>query len=113
MEAYFTVLIETLWPKERILEVYLNVIELGHGVYGVEAASQRFFRKRASQINPYEASLLAAVLPNPRRFKVDRPSSYVMRRQRRIMQRAAPILAAAPPVIDSSDLKLEEETEEN
>jgi monofunctional biosynthetic peptidoglycan transglycosylase len=114
LEAYFTVMIETVWPKERILEVYLNVIELGHGVYGVEAASQRFFRKPAAKINPYEASLLAAVLPNPRRFRVERPSGYVMKRQRRIMRRAAPILAATPTVMeDPTDLKLEEETEQN
>ena len=112
LEAYFTVMIEMAWPKERILEVYLNVIELGHGVYGVEAASQRFFKKSAARINPYEASLLAAVLPNPRRFRVDRPSGYVMKRQRRIMYRAAPILATAPVVnVDSTDLKLEEESD--
>jgi monofunctional biosynthetic peptidoglycan transglycosylase len=112
MEAYFTVLIEAIWPKERILEVYLNVIEIGPGVYGVEAASQRFFRKPAHLINPYEASLMAAVLPNPRRFRVDRPSNYVMRRQRRIMQRSAPVLAVTPPPpADPDDLKLEEETE--
>jgi monofunctional biosynthetic peptidoglycan transglycosylase len=81
LEAWFTVLIETLWPKTRILEVYLNIIELGKGVYGVEAASQKFYRKSASQLSRSEAALLAAVLPNPQRFRVNRPSSYVLSRR--------------------------------
>ena len=85
LEAYFTVLIETLWPKKRILEVYLNVIEQGHGVYGVEASAQKFFKKPASKINSSQAALMAAVLPNPIRFKIDKPSRYITRRQRRIM----------------------------
>jgi monofunctional biosynthetic peptidoglycan transglycosylase len=81
LEAWFTVLIEAIWPKARILEVYLNIVEFGKGVYGVEAASQKFFRKSASQLSRSEAALLAAVLPNPRRFKVNRPSSYVLSRR--------------------------------
>ena len=85
LEAYFTVLIETLWPKKRILEVYLNVIEQASGVYGVEASAQKFFKKPASKINQSQAALMAAVLPNPLRFKIDKPSSYITRRQRRIM----------------------------
>lgn len=68
VEAYFTALIEAIWSKERILEVYLNIIELGDGVYGVEAASRRFFHKPATKISYSEAALMAAVLPNPRRF---------------------------------------------
>jgi len=68
LEAYFTVLIELTWPKRRILEVYLNVAEMGDGVFGVEAASRRFFGKPAARIGPSEAALLAAVLPNPIRF---------------------------------------------
>ncbi|MGH8287303.1 MAG: monofunctional biosynthetic peptidoglycan transglycosylase [Steroidobacteraceae bacterium] len=81
LEAYFTVLIELLWPKERILEVYLNVAQFGRGVYGVDAAARRFFRKPAARLDAYESALLAAVLPNPRRLRVDRPSTYVgMRR---------------------------------
>jgi monofunctional glycosyltransferase len=81
LEAYFTMLIELLWSKDRIIEVYLNVIEFGNGIYGVEAASQHYFKKPASKLNKDEASLLASVLPNPIRFKVDRPSGYVLRRK--------------------------------
>jgi len=81
LEAWFTLLIEGLWPKQRILEVYLNVAEFGPGVYGVGAAAPRFFRKDAARLSRGEAALLAAVLPNPRRFRVQRPSAYVQRRQ--------------------------------
>lgn len=81
LEAYFTMLIELLWSKDRIMEVYLNVIEFGNGVYGVEAAAQHFFKKPASKLSKDEAALLAAVLPNPIRFRVDNPSSYVQRRK--------------------------------
>lgn len=95
LEAYFTVLIESMWPKDRILEVYLNVIELGPGVYGVEAASKKYFKKSAKAVNPRQASLIAAVLPNPRRFLIDKPSMYVMARQRRILRREAPAMPKA------------------
>ncbi len=90
LEAYFTVLIEATWSKKRILEVYLNVIELGPGLYGAEAASQKFFKRKAKYLNSSQSALLAAVLPNPRRFRVDRPSNYVLARQRRISNRSAP-----------------------
>ncbi|WP_413586682.1 monofunctional biosynthetic peptidoglycan transglycosylase [Bdellovibrio sp. HCB274] len=90
LEAYFTVLIEFTWPKERIMEVYLNVIEMGPGVYGVEAASQKFFKKSAKKLTASQASLIAAVLPNPRRFRIDRPSNYVVRRQQKILYRVSP-----------------------
>jgi monofunctional biosynthetic peptidoglycan transglycosylase len=80
LEAGFTVLIETLWPKRRILEVYLNVVEFGPGIYGVEAASQHYFGKSAARLSRHEAALLAAVLPNPERLHVDRPSTYVAAR---------------------------------
>ena len=80
MEAGYTVLIETLWPKRRILEVYLNIAELGDGIYGVGAASPAFFGKPASRLSRHEAALLAAVLPSPRRMHADRPSKYVQRR---------------------------------
>jgi len=80
LEAYATVWIELLWPKRRILEVYLNVAELGDGVYGVGAASERFFGKPPSRLTSRQAALLAAVLPSPRRFRADRPSPYVARR---------------------------------
>jgi monofunctional glycosyltransferase len=86
LEAYFTVLIEFTWPKRRILEVYLNIVELGDGVFGVEAAGRRYFRKSAAQLQPQEAALLAAVLPNPLRLKADRPSDYVEERRSWILQ---------------------------
>ena len=81
LEAYFTVLLEACWPKQRILEVYLNVAELGDGVFGVEAAARRFFGVSASALSAEQAALLAAVLPNPRKLLADRPSSYVRSRQ--------------------------------
>ena len=71
LEAYFTVLIETLWPKQRILEVYLNIAEFGRGVFGVGAAAEVYFRKPAARLNAYEAALLAAVLPSPKRMRVE------------------------------------------
>jgi monofunctional biosynthetic peptidoglycan transglycosylase len=85
LEAYFTVLIETLWPKQRILEVYLNVAEFGRGVFGVGAAADVYFHKRASRLNQYDAALLAAVLPSPKRMRVNAPSSYVRSRQQWIL----------------------------
>jgi monofunctional biosynthetic peptidoglycan transglycosylase len=81
LEAWLTLLIELLWPKERILEVYLNVAEFGHGTFGVEAAAQRYFRKPASALTRHEAALLAAVLPSPLRFRVENPSEYVLARR--------------------------------
>jgi monofunctional glycosyltransferase len=86
LEAYFTVLIETLWPKQRILEVYLNVAEFGRGVFGVGAASDVYFRKRAARLNQYDAALLAAVLPSPKRMRVNAPSNYVRSRQQWILE---------------------------
>jgi monofunctional biosynthetic peptidoglycan transglycosylase len=80
LEAGYTVLIEVLWSKRRILEVYLNIAEFGDGTYGVEAASRRFFHKSSSRLTRYEAALLAAVLPSPKRMRADRPSRYVERR---------------------------------
>jgi monofunctional biosynthetic peptidoglycan transglycosylase len=84
-EAYFTVLLETCWTKRRILETYLNIVEFGDGIYGVEAASQHYFHKPARRLTPEEAALLAAVLPNPHRFKANAPSSYVRGRQHWIL----------------------------
>jgi monofunctional biosynthetic peptidoglycan transglycosylase len=81
LEAYFTVLLEACLPKQRILEVYLNVAELGDGVFGVEAAARRFFGVNASALTAEQAALLAAVLPNPHKLRVDKPSSYVRSRQ--------------------------------
>ncbi|MBK7427071.1 MAG: monofunctional biosynthetic peptidoglycan transglycosylase [Saprospiraceae bacterium] len=81
LEVMYTFLIELLWPKERILEVYLNIIELGDGVYGVEAASQLYFNKPASKLNRDEAALLAAVLPSPRKYSASKPGPYIRRRK--------------------------------
>jgi monofunctional glycosyltransferase len=85
LEAYFTVLIEAMWPKQRILEIYLNVAEFGPGVYGVGAASEAFFRKAPARLTAADAALLAAVLPNPKRLRASSPSRYVRSRQRWIM----------------------------
>jgi monofunctional glycosyltransferase len=81
LEAYFTLLLEACWPKQRILEVYLNVAELGDGVFGVEAAARLFFGVHASALSAEQAALLAAVLPNPRKLHVDKPTNYVRGRQ--------------------------------
>jgi monofunctional biosynthetic peptidoglycan transglycosylase len=78
LEAYFTVLLELTWPKRRILEVYMNVAEFGDGIYGADAAAGEFFHKAPSQLTAHESALLTAVLPNPRKLHVDRPSSYVL-----------------------------------
>ncbi|MBK8582408.1 MAG: monofunctional biosynthetic peptidoglycan transglycosylase [Flavobacteriales bacterium] len=81
LEAWFTVLIEALWPKERILEMYLNVAETGLGRFGVEATARQCFRKPASTLSREQAALIAAVLPSPRRFDACKPSAYVRKRQ--------------------------------
>jgi monofunctional biosynthetic peptidoglycan transglycosylase len=86
LEAGLTVGIETVWTKRRIVTVYLNIAEFGDGVFGVEAASQRFFHKSASRLSMSEAALLAAVLPNPIRFRADAPSGYIRQRQQWIMR---------------------------
>jgi len=85
LEAYFTVLIELIWSKERIMEVYLNVIEMGEGIYGVEAAAQEHFGVSASQLSKSQAAAIAACLPNPRRFDAGHPSGYIERRKSKIM----------------------------
>lgn len=79
-ETYFTFLIEMLWPKKRIVEVYINVVELGPGIYGVEAASQKFWNKPAAKISRYQACLLSAVLPRPLKYNAARPGPYVSKR---------------------------------
>ncbi|MFZ0501898.1 MAG: monofunctional biosynthetic peptidoglycan transglycosylase, partial [Steroidobacteraceae bacterium] len=85
IEAYFTVLLETLWPKERILEAYLNVAQFGRGIYGVEAAARRFYHEPAARLGAGQAALLAAVLPNPVHWHVDRPSRFVAWKQQWIL----------------------------
>jgi monofunctional biosynthetic peptidoglycan transglycosylase len=80
LEAYFTVVLELLWPKRRILEVYLNIAQFGDGIYGASAASGTFFGKRPMELQAQEAALLAAVLPNPIRLHIRNPSAYVRER---------------------------------
>lgn len=84
IEAYFTVLIEAIWSKERIMEVYLNSIEMGNDVYGAEAAAQHWYKKSAANLTVNEAAGIAAILPNPRKFKAKNSSSYIERRKGRI-----------------------------
>ena len=86
LEAYFTVLIELFWSKERIMEVYLNVIEMGDGVYGVQAAAQTYFNKDALQLTKSQSALIAACLPNPRKYSASNPSSYIQRRKSKIVR---------------------------
>ncbi|NWO09353.1 monofunctional biosynthetic peptidoglycan transglycosylase [Chromohalobacter salexigens] len=85
-EAWFTVLIELLWPKERILEVYLNIVEWDSGVFGLEAAAQHYFGVSANQLSAVQASRLAAILPNPREWSASRPSAYIQQRSQWIRQ---------------------------
>lgn len=89
LEAWFTLLIELTWSKERILEVYLNIAEFGPGVYGAEAAAQRYFGAPAAALSQRQSALLAAVLPSPRRLRADRPSAYVAQRARWIERQVA------------------------
>ena len=80
LEVYFTMLIELLWSKQRILEVYLNSIEMGNGIYGAEAAAQHYFHKSARSLSKTQAAAIAAILPNPRVYKANPPSPYITRR---------------------------------
>ena len=86
LEVYFTFMIELFWPKERILEVYLNVAETGKGVFGVEAAARRYFNKSASQLTDTEAARIAAALPNPKRYTVKPLSNYVSKRSANLLR---------------------------
>jgi monofunctional biosynthetic peptidoglycan transglycosylase len=85
-EAYLTLLVEWLWPKQRILEIYLNVAEFGPGIYGIGAAAPRLFHTDPAHVTREQAALLAAVLPNPKRLHADRPNAYVGRRQAWIIE---------------------------
>lgn len=87
LEAYFTILIEFIWGKERIIEVYLNSVEMGDGIYGVEAAAQEYYKKSAEKLNKYEAAAIISVLPSPRKWKVVNPQPYVLRRQQSVVRR--------------------------
>ena len=84
-EVYFTTLIEVMWPKERIMEVYLNSIEMGDGIYGAEAVAQQHFRTTASQLSRQQCALIAVTLPSPLRFNSARPTPYLLKRQKRIL----------------------------
>ena len=99
-EVYFTFLIETLWSKERIMEVYLNSIEMGDGIYGVEAVAQQHFSCSAGQLKRGECALIAATLPNPRKFSSRRPSPYMRKRQSWIERQMRNI---APFKMDASE----------
>jgi monofunctional biosynthetic peptidoglycan transglycosylase len=85
-EVYFTVLIELMWSKQRIMEVYLNSIEMGEGIYGADAVAEWHFQTTASKLTKAQCALIAATLPNPRKFNSARPSSYVLKRQKRILR---------------------------
>jgi monofunctional biosynthetic peptidoglycan transglycosylase len=86
LEAYFTVLIELIWGKERIMEVYLNSIEMGNGVYGAQAAARHWYSTTAQDLTAKEAAGIAAILPNPRKYKASHSSSYINRRKEKIMR---------------------------
>lgn len=86
LETYFTFLIELLWDKERILEVYLNSIEMGNGIYGAEAASKFWFHKSAKNLQKYEAAAIAAILPNPRNYRANPPSNFIQKRKEWIVR---------------------------
>ena len=85
-EVYFTVLIELIWSKERIMEVYLNSVEMGDGIYGAEAVAQEHFHTDAKNLSKAQCALIAATLPNPRKFSSKSPSAYMLKRQARILR---------------------------
>ena len=102
LEAYFTVLMELTWSKKRIMEVYLNVIEMGDGIYGIEAASLEYFGIHASQLSKSQAALIAACLPNPRRFDAGNPTGYIQRRKSKIvnlMEKLGPVNFDNPALV--------------
>jgi len=85
-EVYFTTLIEVMWSKERIMEVYLNSIEMGDGIYGADAVAEYHFNTTADKLTKAQCALIAVSLPNPRRFNSARPSGYMLKRQSRILR---------------------------
>ncbi len=86
LEAYFTVLIELIWGKESIMEVYLNIIEMGDGVYGAQAAAEHWFKKEAANLTSNEAASIAAILPSPRRYKATNSGPYIAKRKNKIVR---------------------------
>jgi monofunctional biosynthetic peptidoglycan transglycosylase len=110
LEAWFTLLMEVLWSKERILEVYMNVAEMGQGVFGAEAAAQHCFGKSAARLSQAEAALIAATLPAPRRFSCSAPSGYVQGRQQWVLRQMRNIGDVLDPAVQARrKAKLEEE----
>jgi monofunctional glycosyltransferase len=101
LEAYFTLLIEACWPKRRILETYLNIAEFGYGIYGAEAAAQRYFHRSAARLTRSDSAVLAAVLPNPRVLSATAPSSYVQRRRDWILGQMQAL--GGPEMLDDID----------
>ncbi|MGO8857273.1 MAG: monofunctional biosynthetic peptidoglycan transglycosylase [Steroidobacteraceae bacterium] len=101
LEAYFTVLIEGFWPKRRILEIYLNIAEFGNGIYGAEAAAQRFFHTSAARLSRSDAAVLAAVLPSPERYSAAAPSRYVQQRRDWILRQMQAL--GGPEMLDEID----------
>lgn len=93
LETYFTCMIELVWGKQRILEVYLNVAEMGKGIYGIEAAAETYFGKTALQLDPTEAAMIVACLPNPKRYSARPASSYVLKRYPGIVTRMSQLQA--------------------
>ncbi len=94
VEAYYTLLIELIWGKERIMEVYLNVIETGVNRYGVESVARRVYDKHASELNFHEAAMIATCLPNPRKMRIETPSDYMVRRAARVRN----LMQSTPPL---------------
>ena len=121
MEVWFTVLIELLWTKERILEVYLNVAEMGKGVFGAEAAAQKCFGRPALKLSPPQAALITATLPSPRRFNCSSPSGYVRGRQQWVLRQMRnvgdvldpEVLARRKAKIEAEERRKEEREERN
>ena len=105
LEVYFTFLIELFWSKERIMEVYLNSIEMGNGIYGAEAVAREHFHKNASKLTPEECALIAASLPNPRKFNSSRPGNYMLKRQKKILY-LMKCVPTFPPKQDTSSTVL-------
>jgi monofunctional biosynthetic peptidoglycan transglycosylase len=101
LEAYFTVLIESCWPKRRILEIYLNIAEFGSGTFGAEAAAQHFFHKPAARLTRSDAAILAAVLPNPEHYSAAAPSRYVQQRRDWILEQMQAL--GGPEMLDDID----------
>lgn len=104
LETYFTFMIELIWGKKRILEVYLNVVEMGDGIFGIEMASQKYFNEPAKNLTRQEAAMIAACLPNPKRYKVKPASSYVLSKSRWVMRQMG-FIEPDPDVQKLIDLK--------